>query len=152
MKKFTLIGAACLAAMSMSVSALAETTTYAGANCVPANNNTTYTVNSTGGISNYGNASISVHCLIPNVSGTNVINSITVQYRENNPTYDMLCAFVNGSTKQVLRSSGASQVEQTFIFNSTNISNNIPVVVSCTLPPNTSGPAPRIDKYIVETP
>jgi hypothetical protein len=129
----------------------ARVVTYAGSSCTPGYGDT-YTVDTLGSMISFSyNEGISIACNIPTVQGENTINSITIHYINNHPTSQLLCYLRGASSQQVFRSSGASQAQRTFTFNSTTINNGVPLMLNCTLPPNTSGAAPALVKFTVDT-
>ena len=146
-----LVKSLCASALiGLSGNVLADIVTYAGSSCTPGYG-ATYSINPLGSMTNFGfSSSISLSCNIPTVDGQNTINSITIHYIDNNPNGTLQCHLRGGSSMQVFNSTGASQGQRTFTFNSSTINNRVPQMLNCTLPPNTSGPAPALVKYTVD--
>ena len=125
--------------------------TYAGSSCTPGYGDT-YTFDTAGSMISFSySESINIACNIPTVHGENTINSITIHYINNHPTMDLICYLRGAFSQQVFRSPGPSQAQRTFTFNSTSINNGVPLMMNCTLPPNTSGAAPTLIKFTVDT-
>jgi hypothetical protein len=128
----------------------ADVVTYAGSSCSPAYGDV-YATDTVGSMFNANyNDNLDIFCNIPTVDGQNTINSITIRYVNNNPDFELHCYLRGASSQQVFRSPGPSRSQRTFTFNSTTINNRVPLMLNCTLPKNTSGPAPALIKYTVD--
>jgi hypothetical protein len=123
--------------------------TYAGAHCLPGYGDT-YTVDTAGSMISFSyTEGIFISCNIPVDART--INSITIHYVNNNPTMDLICSLAGAASQQVFRSPGPSRNQRSFTFNSTTINSGVPLMLNCSLPANTSGPAPALVKFTVDT-
>lgn len=125
--------------------------TYAGSSCTPGYGDT-YTVDTSGSMISFSyDEGISIACNIPTVNGENTINSITIHYVNNHPTMELICYLRGAYSQEVFRSPGPSIAQRTFTFSSTGIGNGVPLMLNCSLPPNTSGAAPKLVKFTVDT-